>query len=188
MLRTLRSSVKSKFVNLMIDFNLKKHFNLVIIPFHAFQHVLRVEDQLSCLRCVHRHLAPNGFLILDVFNPNLSYLVEDKFLREWGEEAEFRMPDGRRVQRQFRTIERNLQLQLLQLEMIHYVTQPDGRRERYADRIAMRYFFRYELEHLISRAGFYVEAIYGDYQNHLFGDDASAEIVIAARKSDRTIF
>ena len=66
----------------MREFDAGRKFNLVIAPFRPFQHLLTVEDQLSCLRTVHNHLVENGVFVLDLFNPSLPYLTEDKFLSE----------------------------------------------------------------------------------------------------------
>jgi SAM-dependent methyltransferase len=40
----------------MRDFDLGQTFSLITIPFRPFQHLIEVEDQIACLRCVHRHL------------------------------------------------------------------------------------------------------------------------------------
>ena len=39
--------------------------------------------------------------------------------------------------------------------------------------------FRYELEHLLVRAGFRVVALYGDYDRSPFADGSPAMIVVA---------
>jgi len=36
-------------------------------PLPPFQHLLEVRQQVDCLDCVRKHLAPGGRLILDVF-------------------------------------------------------------------------------------------------------------------------
>src|SRR5260370_35237683 len=51
----------------MTRFDLGETFRLVIIPFRPFQHLLEVQQQVDCLECVRKHLAPGGRLILDVF-------------------------------------------------------------------------------------------------------------------------
>src|SRR2546422_9590575 len=59
----------------MRRFDLGRAFTLATIPFRPFQHLLIVDDQLSCLASIHRHLVDGGTLILDVFNPSLDSLV-----------------------------------------------------------------------------------------------------------------
>ena len=48
----------------------------------------------------------------------------------------------------------------------------------------MRYLFRHEVEHLLARSGFAVEALYGDYDRSPFGDD-SPELIVVARPVER---
>lgn len=166
----------------MRQFSLGREFRLVTLPFRCFQHLLTVEDQLACLACVHRHLVPEGRVILDVFNPSLPWLVEERFLSETMEEPEFALPDGRRVVRRHRVLARDLLRQIQDVELVYYVTHPDGRQERLPFRFQMRYFFRYEAEHLLARAGFEVEQVLADYDQTPFGSKDPSELILVARK------
>jgi SAM-dependent methyltransferase len=55
----------------MRDFDLPERFGLVIIPYRAFQHLITVDEQKSCLACIRRHLRDDGRLAFNVFNPDL---------------------------------------------------------------------------------------------------------------------
>ncbi len=167
----------------MRDFQLGQEFRLVTLPFRPFQHLLTVEEQRACLGCIHRHLGVGGRVAIDVFNPDLSLLVDDRFLAESQEEPEFTMPDGRRVVRRHRVLARNHQEQWQDLELIYYVWHPDGREERLVHPFRMRYFFRFELEHLLSRAGFEVAAVYSDYDRSPYGAKYPGELIIVARRT-----
>src|SRR6202022_294603 len=59
----------------MQEFDLGSRFAFIYSAFRSFQHLLTVEDQLSCLRAVRRHLAPGGLFALDVFAPKLERIV-----------------------------------------------------------------------------------------------------------------
>ena len=167
----------------MRSFDLGKRFGLVTIPFRPFQHLVTVEEQMACLACARRHLEPGGQLALDVFNPSLRRLVDPKYL----EESDFEQPsvthDGRRVARRDRNASVDLVNQVIHVEFIYYVTHPDGREERLVDPFPLRYFFRYELEHLLVRAGFRVEAVYGDFDRRPVGAEAANELVFVARRA-----
>lgn len=167
----------------MQQFDLGREFGLVTIPFRPFQHLITVEDQLSCLDSIHRHLADGGRLILDLFNPSLPRLVEERYLAESGEEPEFTMPDGRKVVRRHRTVSRDLLNQIIDSELIYYVTHPDGREERLVHRFQMRYLFRFEAEHLLARSGFQVENVYSDYDRSPYGAKYPGELIIVAGKA-----
>ena len=55
----------------MRSFGLGKTFGLVIIPVASLQPLLTTEDQMACLRCAHRHLAPGGRLALELDNTSV---------------------------------------------------------------------------------------------------------------------
>ena len=166
----------------MRSFELGREFRLVTIPFRPFQHLLTVEDQLSCLACIRRHLALKGRLIVDVFNPDLARLTDEQFLTESAGEPEFTMPDGRRVVRRDRVVARDRSQQWQDIELIYYVWHHDGREERLVYPSRMRYFFRFELEHLLARTGFRVEGVYSDYDRSPYGAKYPGELIVVARK------
>jgi SAM-dependent methyltransferase len=169
----------------MRGFDLGRSFTLVSIPFRPFQHLVTVADQLACLETIHRHLVPGGMLILDLFNPSLDFLATRPVGPEFPEEGEFVMPDGRRVSRSFRIVSHDRPNQVNQVELIYYVTHPDGREERLVHGFPMRYLFRFEAEHLLVRAGFHVEQLYAGYDRSAYGSTYPGELVFVARKPVR---
>ena len=164
----------------MRAFDLGRRFTLVTLPFRPFQHLVTVEEQLACLGCIRRHLVPGGRVILDLFNPRLESLIEPVGT-ESEPEAEFRTPDGRSVVRRFRVTRRDLPNQVNHTELIYDVTHPDGRQERLIHGFPMRWFYRYEVEHLLARAGFGVEQIYSGYDKSPFGASYPGELLVVAR-------
>ena len=167
----------------MRHFALGQTFRLVTLPFRPFQHLTTVEDQLACLGCIHRALAEDGKLILDIFNPRLESLVQTKFGEEVSEEPEFSMQDGRRVIRRHKVVSRDEPNQINFVELIYYVSHPDGRKERLVQAFPMRYLFRFEAEHLLARAGFEVEQLYADYDKSPYGSKYPGELIFVAGKS-----
>jgi len=168
----------------MRHFALGQAFRLVTTPFRPFQHLTTVDDQLSCLECIHRHLVKGGRLILDVFNPSLEALTRDDVGQEIGDEPEFTAPDGRRVVRRHKIVSRDRFNQVNQVELIYYVTHPDGREERLVHSFPMRYLFRFETEHLLARCGFEVEQLYADYDKSPYGSKYPGELIFVARKEE----
>lgn len=168
----------------MRDFEFPERFRLVTMPFRPFQHLITVEDQLACLGCIHRHLAEAGIVVVDVFNPKLEALVADNLGLEMTPEPEFTMPDGRRVIRKHKIVSRDLVKQLQQIELVYYVTYPDGRQERLVQAFPMRYFFRFEMEHLLARAEFQVTQLYSDYDKSPYGAKYPGELIFVAKKRE----
>ena len=167
----------------MRDFDLGSRFTLATIPFRPFQHLLTVEDQLSCLASIRRHLRDDGVLILDLFNPSLDFLVTRPVGEELDEERPFTTPDGRTVIRRQKTVASDRFQQVGHYELIHYVTHPDGRQERLVQAFPLRYLFRFEAEHLLARAGFTLEHVYADYDKSAYGAKYPGELLMVARRS-----
>jgi SAM-dependent methyltransferase len=170
----------------MTRFDLEEKFRLVIIPFRPMQHLLEIDAQISCLQSVRRHLwadgrgilGRNGRLILDVFQTDAERM-HDPTYQEEGLVAEYAMPDGRRVRIMERVTAFHRAEQRNDVEMIFYVTDARGKEERLVFAWTLRYFFRYELEHLLARCGFRVCAVYGDFDRSPLGD-ASPEMIFVA--------
>lgn len=167
----------------MTAFALGEIFSLVTVPFRGFQHLLTVGDQLACLECVRRHLAPGGRLIFDVFHPNPAMLHDPAFTEEREESPEIELPDGRRFRRASRIAAFRRAEQINEVEIITYVRHPDGRQERLVGAFPIRYFFRYELEHLLARGGFRLRALYGNFTRSPLSDD-SPEMIVLAEKNE----
>ena len=66
------------------------------------------------------------------------------------------------------------------IELAYYITYPDGRSERIAQRFPMRWYMRWELEHLLARSGFVLHEVYGGFDRRPFDDESSEMIVVAA--------
>jgi SAM-dependent methyltransferase len=170
----------------MRAFDLHRTFALITIPFRPFQHLLTTEEQLACLASVRRHLADSGRLIFDLFNPSLDALASMPLNEEIGNEPEFTTPDGKRVVRCFKIVKADRFAQVNDIELVYYVTHPDGTKERLVHAFGMRYLFRFEAEHLLARAGFAIEHLYAGYDRSEYGSTYPGELVFVARKDVHT--
>lgn len=170
----------------MTRFDLGEKFRLVIIPFRPMQHLLEIEAQTSCLECARRHLWADGRrtgerrgrLILDVFQTDAERMHDPSYQEE-GLVAEYAMPDGRRVRIMERVTAFHRAEQRNDVEMIFYVTDARGKEERLVFAWTLRYFFRYEVEHLLARCGFRVCEVYGDFDRSPLGDTSPEMIFVA---------
>lgn len=165
----------------MRSFDVGSDFALVTLPFRPFQHLVEVEDQLACLDSIRRALRTGGRLVLDLFNPSIPKLNEPLGEVVFTEDP-FTMPDGRIVVRKHRFVDRDLFGQVNTIDLIHAITWPDGRYEEDVWQFRMRYFFRYEIEHLVERAGFRFEAIYADYDRSPYGSKYPGDLIVVATK------
>jgi SAM-dependent methyltransferase len=162
------------------DFDLGVTFSLVTIPFRPFQHLLTVDDQMSALQSIHRHLEPGGRLIFDAFHPNLAALAAGA-RPEAEEMPPTPLPDGRVCSRSGMVRAVRVSEQISDISLVYYVTNPDGSKERVVHDFEMRWFFRYEVEHLLARSGFALRKLYGNFDRSAFAD-ASPEMIFVAER------
>ncbi len=155
----------------MRRFALARPAALITIPFRAFMHNLTTDDQLSTLACCRAALEAGGRLVLNFFNPDLTMIAE--WMRrepdQWGE------PDmGLTGSEERRQYEPSLQ----RIDQFVRFPARAGRGSEVVTRL--RWVYRYEMEHLLGRSGFEVEALYGDFERNPFGV-TSTELVWVAR-------
>jgi SAM-dependent methyltransferase len=162
----------------MTRFDLGETFRLVIIPFRPFQHLLEVQQQVDCLDCARKHLSPGGRLILDVFQTDAERMHDPVHMREMLV-SEYVTTDGRQVRITERVAAFHRAEQRNDVEMIFSIRHRDGRQERLVFAWPLRYFFRYEVEHLLARCGFRVTALYGSFDRTPIRDDSPEMIFVA---------
>jgi SAM-dependent methyltransferase len=163
----------------MTAFDLGGIFPLVIVPYRIFQLLLSLEEQFACLDSIRRHLAPAGTLALTFFQTDPRRTYDPVFHQETERCPETLLPDGRRLRLTDRIAAFHPAEQFNDGELIYYITHPDGRRERLVQHLTVRYFFRYEVEHLLARAGFRVTELFGNYDRAPL-TDASPEMIFLA--------
>jgi SAM-dependent methyltransferase len=164
----------------MRKLDLKERFSIALIPFRPFQHLIAVSDQMAALVRIHHHLEPGGRLVFDVFNPNFRYLVSD-MSGEREDTPEAQLPDRRSFRRTGRVAAVHIVEQYSEVELIYYVRGADGSEQRLVHGFLMRWYWRYELEHLLARCGFKVKAVFGDYNRSPLTDQSAEMIFIAER-------
>jgi SAM-dependent methyltransferase len=156
--------------------SLARRFSLILAPFRVFSHLLKVEDQLAVLNKVCDHLQPGGRFLFDVFAPNLKYLQEGlSGLVDF--EGEYQ--PGRRLKRtNFMTADPVNQLSRVRMV---FEWEEGGRLLKRDWSFTLRFFFRYELEHLVRLSRLKLEALYGDFAGGPPGPE-SKEFVVLCRK------
>jgi SAM-dependent methyltransferase len=169
----------------MRAFDLPERFGLVIIPYRAFQHMITVDDQRTCLGCIRWHLRDDGRLAFNLFNPDL--VAMGRWLSDF--QGDWRIwhdsTDERTGQRTIAWECRRYHTGPQEASVLWKVEEidADGRpvSQRYVD-LHLRWFYRFEVEHLLALTGFRVERLYGWFDGSAFGDN-SPEMVWVARKA-----
>lgn len=150
-----------------------RRFRLVTCPFRAWSHLLEVETQLAALAAIRRHLAPGGTFAFDVFDPKLARTA----LVEEPEHLAATFRDGGREVRRWDTVRRDPSRQLMTVRFRFEAAAPDlcGIGE-----VRLRWFYRFELEHLLARAGFTEIHFFGGFDRRPWA--AGGETVVLARQ------
>jgi SAM-dependent methyltransferase len=169
----------------MRGFELGEAFEAVIIPGHGFQNLLTAADQRACLESVRGHLAPGGLLVVHLDHQSVDWLGD--LWRDRGgafEAAEqFLYPGTERRIRALRAWSYERATQTAIVQTVWEEVGPDG---FVVDRwetgpVRLHCVFRFEMEHLLARAGFAVEALYGDFFRQGLEEESSEMIWVARR-------
>jgi SAM-dependent methyltransferase len=165
----------------------RRPFDRVLMPFRVFQAMLTVRDQLAALAAARAALAPGGRLVLDLFDPRVEVLAEAADgplgLTETG--RGFRDPRGE--WREKVAARYDLQSQIVDLTYLYERLAEDGAvAERSFERLRVRYFTRWEFEHLLARAGYEVEALYGGWDGRPLEAEGEDMMASGGAPSTRT--
>jgi len=173
----------------MRAFDLGEQFGLVIVPVHSFQFMLTVQDQMDCLQSIRRHLLPGGLLVIHVDANDLTWLGEIQPEKNPPFEAAgivTHPQTGARMRSQLKWVyERSTQTATL-----YKIWEELGDEDTVINRLElepmpMHVVFRFEMEHLLCRAGLHVLCIYGDFYEHPFAEDSSDMIWLALEPADK---
>ncbi|MCF8297424.1 MAG: class I SAM-dependent methyltransferase [Saprospiraceae bacterium] len=160
----------------IIDFQYDFKFDLIIAPFRVIMHLLDKSSQIEAINNVYKHLNQNGIFIFDTFVPDLNYLIKGLDSHtDFDEEYKA----GKRVKRIVST-KPDLINQLISIDFQFEWDEDNGRQTKLFN-IPLRFFFRYELEHLIERTKFKSYQIFGDYNENKLRPD-SKEFIVKCRK------
>jgi SAM-dependent methyltransferase len=159
----------------MRDFDAKRRFALVTLPFRPIAHVIEAADHVRLFANMRRHLAPGGRLVFDYFHPKLAMLAAPQ-----PEKLGIDRVEGKtRIRRYWSAVPR-VSRQVNEVRLRWEIEDEQGRIEHHETRFEMRWFYRFELEHLLGRAGLEVEALYGNFDRSPLADD-SPEMIFVAR-------
>ncbi|MGH2391285.1 MAG: class I SAM-dependent methyltransferase [Chloroflexota bacterium] len=155
-------------------------FDVAIVGLNTFMHLLTIRSQLACLMCIHQHLRPGGSLMLDLASPHAALrdtqqgVVLHRFSRPLADNQAVLVTLWSATV--FSTAKQLAHTTLLFDE----VDGESGAFRRTLSDIVLRLTYRYELEHLLGRAGFTTHALYGDYESSPYEDESERLICIAA--------
>jgi SAM-dependent methyltransferase len=164
----------------MRSFTLDGPFDLAIIAVKSFAYLTDRADQLRTLSTVAAHLRPGGLLALDLLNPSPEWVGEApgslrqdlvQHVPEW----------GLTVARTEAVVDVDRAAQVRVIRSAYELVAADGAVTKRFVEWPYRYTYRFEAEHLLERAGFTVEALYGGYAREPFTSTSSVMLFLARR-------
>lgn len=169
----------------MRSFDLGQIFGLVIIPGHSFQFMLTPDDQVACLDCIKRHLSPEGMLVVHLDHQDVAWLgsLPHQTAGIFSEWRELIHPLTGRIVRTANewAFERSTQTATVTIlwEEIGLGGVVVQRWQR--EPMPLHCVFRFEMEHLLKRTGYEIEAVYGDFHKAALTDETDQMIWVARR-------
>lgn len=151
--------------------DLQEKFDLIFIPFNSIHHLYQNEDLFKALDCVKNHLKERGLFLLDCFNPNIQYIVEN----EKGQTviAEYKTNDGRNVLIK-QTMRYESATQINRIEWHYFI---NGKFHSIQN-LDMRLFFPQELDSYLERTGFNIIHKLGCFKEEPFRNESEKQIYI----------
>lgn len=167
----------------MRTFDLGRRFGLVIIPGHSFQFMLTPDDQVQCLQCIQHHLVPGGTLVVHLDHQDLGWLGSLTTTRHGAfiVGAPVAHPTTGQLIRTAHAWTYAAATQTAAVTTVWEEVTADGavlaRWER--PPMPLHCVFRFEMEHLLHRVEFVVEAVYGDFKGSGLTDTSDSMIWVA---------
>ena len=165
----------------MRGFHLDRQFDLIFAGLGAFHHLLTTRDQLACLRCVERHLAPGGLFVCDLrplFHNEWQPGDSVPLLHDW---TRVLSSTGETVIK-LRSVRADRAQQAQHELHLYDIVSNDGAVRRVTAEVDLRFSTRYEMEGLLREAGLELDQVYGDFDLSPY-DDASEYMITVARKT-----
>jgi SAM-dependent methyltransferase len=156
--------------------NLNKKFDLIIAPFRVFSHLIDIDNQLKALDHIYKHLNPGGVFIFDLYVPD-PVMIAKGIENQTDFEGEYAPGE---IVRRIVNMNADIVNQISFVNMKFIWTEKG---KEYTDNwdFKMRFYFRYEIEHLVARSEFKLETIYGDFEESRLNEN-SKEFIVVCRK------
>lgn len=162
------------------DFDLGQQYDFIIAPFRVMQNLATDAEVNGLFRGIHRHLAPGGTAILDVFRPLMD---RERMLTEWcrPEKFNYEIPVEGGVLRRYDNCPRITAEPLVCYpELIYRFFKGEELVEEAVLPIAMRCYYPNEFLTLLKGHGFQVTGAWGGYAGEPYGE--GGELVVAFTK------
>jgi len=157
-------------------------FNLAIVAVKSLAYLTERWEQLSALQRAAAHLRPGGLLAIDFLHPRPEWLTRTPGSL-YNDVLQHSAEHGVTISRVECVLSTDLGRQVRTIRSAYEVIDDQGAivSKRFVE-WAYRYTHRFEAEHLLERAGFDIESLYGGYQREPFTSESPSMLFLARRR------
>lgn len=161
----------------VLTHKLDKKFKLMLVPYNGMMHFHDQDTQLAVLRRLREWTADDGLLVLDLPNAGEAFSTQDT--ESLVLDRTFLEPESGHMVMQQSVSYLDRTAQLMRVTWIYDEITADGTLKRTFAPLVLYYYFYPEMKLLLERAGFEVEAVYGDTDYGPFEDGCQRMIILA---------
>ena len=162
----------------MRDLDLDETFDLVVIGFNSFLHLLTDEDALRALRAVISHCHPETRLVIDIFIPDPIFLY-----RPINKRIDSMTYVDPKIGKTVKVTETNAYDPESGLNKITWYYSMPERPDFLVYDFMMSMYFPDTMDRLLSEAGFLIETKWGDYEETPMDEESALQIYVATPAS-----
>jgi SAM-dependent methyltransferase len=159
----------------------RQDFDLAILAVKSFAYLTETDEQLRCLESIYAHLRPGGRLAIDLMHPTPRWIAAER--GSMRDDLLQRVPErGLIVSRVESVVSTDLARQVRVIRSIYETIDDSGAvtDKRFVE-WSYRWTHRFEAEHLLRRAGFRVEAVYGGYGRERFTSESAVMLFVGCK-------
>jgi SAM-dependent methyltransferase len=156
------------------NFSIDSKFELILMTFNSICHLYDFNSIVSCFKSVINHLTPSGRFIIDVANPDLTFLTRGK--EKVTTRASYKNPysDGIVKLNQSNHFDK-----VLQINFNKWYFDIDGK--EIEQELNKRIFFPQEIDNYLRFMGFEIENKFGNFDKCEFAADSPKQIIVAKK-------
>jgi len=161
----------------MRDFDLKRKFSMIFIPFNSLQNTYSIEDVSRVFSTVAKHLTDDGIFVFDIFNPSIHFMIRRE--KEFEEINRFTLDNGEEVILTEKS-KYDPAAQTLRCIWRHKIG------EKIIDqKLDMRCYYPLEADLMVRYNNFEVIHKYGDFDKSAFTSESMKQIYVCKKKNEK---
>ena len=190
MLDLLKNKTRNQYPNLRIknadmrNFDLEEKYDVIIIASNSLNHIETYDDLEMVLSKVGEHLKKDGYLLIDILNPNPKFYIRDE-----NKKYDFQVFKQSKTGRYFSFEESNKYDVANQMNYVRYYFRycdKDGNSidsNEYIMDLKVRLYFPQEMDYILEKNNWIIEGKYDWYDKRNFEGKTREQIYILRKKN-----